>query len=91
MMRENSSLRQQAVDALTGNWGKVALFSLVYFVIMIGASNVFKGALTLATLPLEFGFVLIFLRLLRGEPIEIGQIFNGYKDFGRVFGTVLLQ
>lgn len=91
MMKENSMLRQQATDALTGNWGSAAIITLIYMAIAVGASQLAGGVLSLATLPLEYGLVLIFLKVVRGEKIETSQLFEGYKDIGRVFGTVLLM
>lgn len=36
------------------------------------------------------GFVVIFLKNLRGEGLEVGKMFDGFQDYGRILGTMLL-
>ncbi len=45
----------------------------------------------LIILPLSFGFNTIFLRNLRGEPVGVEHMFDGFRDFGRIFVTLLWQ
>ena len=40
--------------------------------------------------PLMFGFVRIIQKRYKGEPAEIGQVFDGFKDFTKGLVTVLL-
>ncbi len=42
-------------------------------------------------IPLEWGFAIMFLMLVRGEKLDISRMFDGYKDFLRIFCTMLLQ
>lgn len=40
--------------------------------------------------PLTVGLYVIALRLLRGEPTELGDLLAGFQDFGRAVGVYLL-
>lgn len=46
---------------------------------------------TLLCLPLQWGFYVFFMRFLRDEPDPVGRLFDGYRQFGRIFLTTLLQ
>lgn len=90
MMKLNSELRQQAAGSLTGNWGMAALITLVYSLLMGGGSSLSMGIINLVLLPVAYGYAVLFLDLTRGVKLDIGRLFDGYKDIGRIFGTVLL-
>lgn len=40
--------------------------------------------------PLGFGFIRVIQKRLKGEEAQIGDIFQGFKDFGKGFVTMLL-
>ena len=44
-----------------------------------------SGIWTLLCLPLSWGFVVYFLDLIRNKELNYGQLFDGYKDFLRIF------
>lgn len=46
--------------------------------------------LTLALIPMSWSFSVMFLKNHRDERCDIPDLFAGYKQFGRVFGTVVL-
>ena len=61
-----------------------------------GLEYVQQGLGTVATLlmlPLSWGYTVTFLSNARGEndPFNVSRIFDGYKDFGRIFITILLM
>jgi len=97
MMKLNSELRRQAADALAGNWGLAAIITLVYYALTSGVStsaqyiNPSIGIISILLIPLHYGFAILFLDLLRGTKLDFGRLFDGYKDFGRILGTGLLQ
>jgi len=91
MMRLNSELRQQAAGSLTGNWGMAAIITLVYSLLAGGASGFSMGVINLILLPLVYGYAVLFLDLVRGVKLDFGRLFDGYRDIGRIFGTVLLH
>lgn len=49
------------------------------------------GVISLLVLPLVYGYDTIFLRNLRGEPIGVEHMFDGFRDYGRIFVTLLWQ
>ncbi len=49
------------------------------------------GILSLLILPLSYGFDTIFLRNLRSEPVGVEHMFDGFRDYGRIFVTLLWQ
>lgn len=97
MMKLNSELRQQAAGSLTGNWGMAAVITLVYLLLTGSTSSASQyinpsfGLISILLLPLHYGFAILFLDLLRGVKLDLGRLFDGYKDFGRILGTGLLQ
>ncbi len=54
---------------------------------LIGTSVV----VSLLILPLTFGYDTIFLRNLRSEPVGVEHMFDGFRDYGRIFVTLLWQ
>lgn len=94
MLKLNSELRAVSRTTLSGNWMMAALATLVYLLIAGGVSSIPVAGSVLAiiiTYPLAYGFAILFLDLFReGKPIDIGKLFDGFKDFGRVWGTLIL-
>lgn len=94
MLKLNSELRAVSRTTLSGNWMMAALATLVYLLIAGGVSSIPVAGKVLAiivTYPLAYGFAILFLDLFReGKPIDIGKLFDGFKDFGRVWGTLIL-
>ncbi len=46
---------------------------------------------SLLILPLTYGYDTIFLRNLRSEPVGVEHMFDGVRDYGRIFITLLWQ
>ena len=94
MLKLNSELRAVSRTTLSGNWMMAALATLVYLLIAGGVSSIPVAGSVLAiiiTYPLAYGFAILFLDLFReGKPIDIGKLLDGFKDFGRVWGTLIL-
>lgn len=94
MLKLNSELRAASRTTLSGNWMMAALATLVYLLIAGGVSSIPVAGSVLAIIvmyPLAYGFAILFLDLFReGKPIDIRKLFDGFKDFGRVWGTLIL-
>lgn len=92
-MKQNSELRQEARNVLSGNWIMAALAAFVYSAITgaAGSIPVAGAAVCLLTLPIAYGFTVLFLKVFRGGEVNIGSLFDGFQDYGRILGTVLLQ
>lgn len=85
-------LRRAARYALKDNWTQAVLATLVFTLIECAAGSIpFAGLLIIC--PLEFGFSLCFLRLVRGEDSSemVGDQFKVFNKYGRVLGTSLLM
>lgn len=100
-MKRNSELKKQASGALEGSWGAAALITLVAALIVSvpdlpsrlsqsdGASA--WGILSLLLLPLSYGYAVLFLGAVRGVKPDFARLFDGFKDYGRILGTLLLM
>ena len=103
-MQNNQGYKNQALQDLEGKWGTTAITTLVYLIITGGVSYVFtapmgdnlslsfstQGLWTLLCLPLGWGFAVYFLNLVRQQDIRLERLFDGYKDFLRVFLAAFL-
>lgn len=82
----NRDLMQQARENLRGKWHAAAGVYLLYVVMIILTQVIpVAGILIqiLVTGPLMLGLARYFLNLARNEPVEVGQLFSGFNDFGR--------
>jgi uncharacterized membrane protein len=103
-MGSYSDYKNKALNSLEGKWSTVAIATLIFLVISAGInwsisvpmgtnwvmSYSTQGLWTLLCLPLGWGFVVYFLRLIRNDELGYGRLFDGYKDFLRVFIATFL-
>lgn len=93
-MKRSSELRAQAWSALSGKWGMAVVATLVYMVICGVISlipYVSSIAALLVSLPLAYGFTIMLLNVVRGSDVELNTLGEGFKDCGRILGTMLLS
>ncbi len=91
MIREACELRAAAREALSGKWGGAVVVTLLYMLIM-GAATGLSGLIQLLLLPLTWAFAVIFLDNLRsGGEYKVEALFDGFKDYGRIWGTTILM
>ncbi|MDP4611817.1 MAG: GYF domain-containing protein, partial [Opitutales bacterium] len=89
-------LRADAWDALSGNWLMAALVIFLMQVVMQASSM--AAIIPLIGLlvpifvagPLTVGMYRYFLRLVRREPVEIGELFSGFTLWLKHTGLFLL-
>ncbi len=103
MINSASEIRSAARNALSGRWAEAAMFTFVYCLVVWafsaivgGLEYVQEGLGTLASLlllPLGWGYAVAFLANSRGaeDPFNVSRMFDGYKDFSRIFTTILLM
>jgi len=98
-MGTNQDYKNRALASLEGNWGKTAIATLIFLILSMGVSwtvttpmgnNLVmsystQGIWTLLCLPLGWGFVVYFLNLIRNDNTDYERLFDGYKDFIRIF------
>lgn len=97
-MERNQVYKNRALENLEGNWTKAGIATLVLFIITGGIGTAFDAIVvkgisnlwTLLTLPLSWGYAVLFLHLIRQEPSSIERMFDGFKDYVRVFLLELL-
>lgn len=93
-MKTSSELRAQAWGVLSGKWGMAVVATLVYGVISGGLSFIpFVSwiATLLVSLPLAYGFTVMLLNVVRGSDVQLDTMGEGFKDYGRILGTMLLS
>ncbi|MDR0976674.1 MAG: DUF975 family protein [Prevotellaceae bacterium] len=106
-MKKISVLKDQAVTALEGNWLKAALVMLIYIVLIDAAPFTagfyvgFTGGayyyiypsylVVYLLLPMVYGYNLTFLNVKRGTKIKVGTLFEGFKEYGRIWCTLMLN
>ena len=90
-MPRNKEIRRAARYALKGNWTQAVLTTLVYTLVAAAAGSIPLVGL-LIVCPLSFGFMLCFLRLVRGEDSSemVGDQFSVFSKYGRYLGVSLL-
>lgn len=96
--------KNRAIASLEGNWGKGALATLIVFLIsgLLGnafsapfsdnqvTSNGITGLWTMLCFPLSWGATVFFLSIIRKENPRYENLFDGYKDFIRIFLAMFL-
>lgn len=91
----SSNLRASAREALKGKWGKAALLTLCYSLIMFVINWLLHlvpvvGAIVefVISLPLSFGLLVSFMKLKRDEEVNYTDFFNiGFSNFSKVWGV----
>ena len=92
MEKDSKYFRDLGWEQLQGRWGAPAIFSLILTLVSLAASSVGGGFLSLLLLPMQYSYEIAFLENNRtGAEFKLEKLFDGYKDFLRVFGTLLLE
>ena len=89
----NGELMARARASLSGQWGLAIGVTVLYQVVAMGASFLpYLGAVVslLITGAMLLGLSGFFLNLARRRPTDVGQLFDGFKFFGKALGTYLL-
>lgn len=97
-MKKNGEYKDLALKSLSGKWGFAVIVTLIYMAIgdapSVGINLIFStqlgGLWTIVILPLMWGFFVVWLGLARGEKVDYGTMFDGFKDYMRIFLTTLL-
>ena len=92
-MLDNKSIRAEARNRLSGNWGQPIGVFAIYLLITVVLQNIpFVGpiALIFITGPLTLGLAIYFLNFLKDDESNLNQLFEGFKNYGGVLVTYLL-
>lgn len=82
--------RAAAKTALSGKWGTFAIITLLYVVLSSVSAYVPLGAIIVGG-PLVMGLYIVALMVARGQDIEVGNMFDGFKTFGKSVGLYLVN
>ena len=94
MIRKSSEFCAAAHQALRGSWGIAAVATFLYQAIFSALLSipVVGYLIALLILPLEWGYEVMFLKKNRGESeLKLGGMFQGFSDYGRILGTMILR
>lgn len=91
----SSELRAKAREALKGKWGKAALLTLCYSLIIWVISFVLAFipvigpiANVVISVPISFGLLASFMKLKRDEEVGYTDFLNiGFSNFGKAWGV----
>ena len=89
----NRDLMSLSLEALRGRWALAVGGALLYQVVISGVQFVpYLGILfvLLVSGPMLLGFNRFFLKLSRNDAPDIGQLFDGFKLFGKSLGAYAL-
>ena len=105
-LTDNKTLMARARESLQGKWGPVIGTFLVYnlFLILVGtiprlwghdmdedvASSIGGVINLIISGPVNLGFALYTLGVVRGEKVQFSRVFDGFEKFGLAVLTVLL-
>jgi uncharacterized membrane protein len=80
-LKDNSELRSDAREQLSGNWGGAILSCFIFSAISSAVSGTAGiGSLILGG-PLELGLATYFLQLKRQKKAQLEILFRGFKNF----------
>lgn len=101
MVSSAKALRDKGASDLSGRWGEAALLTFLFYVIasiFSGGGDIFVPGLgivlSILLRPMWWGFSVAFLdnhRKTTDDPFHIGCLIDGYRDFARIFLTLLLS
>ncbi len=95
-MTSPSQFRQEALQALRGKWNAPAICTLIYIVITIIICSILGGIIApliisiLFLNPLAWGYNILLLKNLRSEAVSVNNLFDGFRDYTRITGTMAL-
>lgn len=83
-------LRAKAWSSLKGNWG-VAVLAFLVSGIVLGVCSMIPLAGLIISGPIVLGLIIVYTNLVRGEKAEVGQLFDGFKNFVNAFVLYLVN
>ena len=92
-MLENKSIRTEARNRLSVNWGQPIGVFIVYLLIAVALQNTpYIGTIALLFIAghLTLGLAIYFLKFFRHEEANLNLLFEGFKNYGNVLVTYLL-
>lgn len=93
MPANNQTLKEHALQSLSGKWSIVLITFFFYSLISIGTAFIpgvgnFIGIFING--PLSFGISFFTLRLSKNQPVSISQLFEGFNHFSIALSAAVL-
>lgn len=93
----SSEIRAKARESLTGKWGKAALLTFIYGILIYAIGFVLKFipiigpiANAIISVPLGYGFIASLMKLKRNEEVGYLDFFTiGFSSFSKVWSVTL--
>jgi uncharacterized membrane protein len=82
-------MKDEALARLSGKWTEPVLGILI-FALLAGASSIIPFSGILIGGAFSLGLAMMFLKISRGEKVELANIFDGFKQFGNSIGAYIL-
>lgn len=97
-MKTISEYKDRSIESLDGKWGNAAIATIIYIAIISAVGGCVNAAIVngagsiamLLLLPMSYGFNLLWLSVARGGDVDYGKMFEGFKDYVRIFLTMML-
>lgn len=84
------SLMKEAKASLSGRWG-LAVPAYLVFILVSGFLGLIPILPLILSGPFSLGVAMFCLRLARDEHAEIGNIFDGFKNFGTALAAYIVM
>lgn len=82
--------RAAARKALEGKWGTFAVITLLYTILVSVSAYIPLGSIIVGG-PLIIGMYIVGLKVARGQDIDVGNMFDGFKNFGKHLGLYVVN
>jgi len=92
-MRTSEELRAAGRADLTGRWNEAAMLTFVYSIFM-GVTGALTSVISILLLPLDWSYDMTFVynkRRTDNDPFELSHLIEGFRDYVRIFFTLLLK
>lgn len=102
-MDTNSGYKDRALESLNGNWGTGvvavlitgAILCIPTYSIALFTESIYMNQLSnlwsVAMLPLQWGLTVLFLTIVREQQASYEQLFDGFKNYWHILGTLFLK
>lgn len=90
-MNKNSIIRKEALSSLRGEWSIAVLLYAIYTVCSVAAGCIPLVGVLLIALPLLYALTISYLKMARGERVDVGTLFERLSQYGELITTILLN
>lgn len=90
MLPSFSEIKNEALQKLDKNWGN-SIAAILIIGVITGAAGFIPGGGLVIGGPFALGMAGYFIKVSRGQSVEINAIFDGFKNFGNALGVYILM